>query len=129
MRARRLAALVVPVVVVVAAGCGKAAAPDCAATGQAADRVVDELLASQPPTQRDAMAPRAKKLADGYRKVIVGRCAADQWSAEIMGCMASATTAAALDACRTKLSAGQRKQLDDAMSKRADEMVEELHAK
>ena len=102
--------------------------PDCAATAAAADRVAGENLKHVPAGKRDTPAVKARfeAMAAGYRRVIVTRCREDHWSAEMIRCMSSGTTIAAIEACRAKLTPEQLDKMNQAMRARKDEMVHEL---
>jgi hypothetical protein len=123
-------ALTVAAALAVGPACGKSEppAPDCAAAAAAADRVAGENLKHVPAGKRDTPAVKARfeAMAAGYRRVLVTRCREDHWSAEMIRCMSSGTTIAAIEACRAKLSPDQLDKMNQAMRARKDEMLHEL---
>ena len=106
-------------VAVLAAACGgKSASPDCVA---AITKGIDAASKA-----RMADHARAEQLAFRYKEALTERCKADQWSSEVVSCLASATKMPDVQACQAKLTPEQRAKVMEELREEMEEIREEM---
>jgi hypothetical protein len=100
--------MIVFVAVLAAAACGSKSAPtDCdAAIAKGVDAAVKSRAVNQ---------ARAELFASKYKEALTERCKADQWSPEIVSCIASATKITEVQACQAKLTPEQQAKLTNEL--------------
>jgi hypothetical protein len=102
------------------AACGsKKRADPCDDLRGAVDRMYAQVLAENEPgmsaREKARAAEVAKQVSPAFKAAIVDACRADHWPTEIVRCMASASTEAAMDDCESRLPAPSRARVEDAM--------------